>query len=146
MSQTLNLTAKFFCKYKRSDLLIHSPSLQSLWSCYMLVEVGPMKANNRRLIWQRLSKVTSKIQHRPLPSKWKKWLCWLMWGRASAAGPPGARFPSRAPLCWGSRAWAPSPLMFRGNLQVGHEVSCSSQERRQELQEEICDTVNSAAL
>lgn len=69
-----------------------------------------------------------------LPSKWKKWLCWLMCGLASAAAPAGPMFSSSpAPCCW-LPTWPPSPLMFRDVRQVGQEVSCSSHDRRHELE------------
>ena len=63
-----------------------------------------------------------------LPSKWKKWLvvwlpallgCWAM----TASPLPLATFP------FGST----SVLSFRDILQVGHDVSCSNQDLRQEL-------------
>lgn len=67
------------------------------------------------------------------PSKWKKWLCWLICGLASAAAPTGPMLSSKPPPCCWLLAWPPSPLMFRDVRHVGHEVSCSSHERKQEL-------------
>jgi len=70
-----------------------------------------------------------------LPSKWKKWLCWLMCGMASGAAPAGPMFSSKPPpaCCW-PLGWPPSALMFRDVRHVGHEVSCSSHERKHELE------------
>lgn len=68
------------------------------------------------------------------PSKWKKWFCWLLCGLASAAAPTGPMFSSTPAPCCGLLSWPPSPLMFRDVRHVGQEVSCSSQDRRHELE------------
>lgn len=65
------------------------------------------------------------------PSKWKKWLCWFRRGLPSAAA-TGTRFSSRFSLWWSSLTWWLS-VILRDILQVGQDVSCSSQDRRQEL-------------
>lgn len=67
------------------------------------------------------------------PSKWKKWLCWLRRGLPSATA-TGTRFSSRFSLWWSSRTWWLS-VILRDILQVGQDVSCSSQDRRHELTE-----------
>lgn len=67
------------------------------------------------------------------PSKWKKWLCWFKRGLPSAAA-TGTKFSSRFSPGWSSLTRLLS-AMFRDILHVGQEVSCSSQERRQELPE-----------
>lgn len=69
-----------------------------------------------------------------LPSKWKKWLCWLICGLASGAAPAGPVLSSKPPPCCWPLVWPPSPLMFRDVRHVGQEVSCSSHERKQELE------------
>lgn len=65
------------------------------------------------------------------PSKWKKWLCWFKRGLPSATA-TGTRFSSRFSLWWSSLTWWLS-VILRDILQVGQDVSCSSQDRRHEL-------------
>lgn len=74
---------------------------------------------------QRMSNVLNS------PSKWKKWLCWFKRGLPSATA-TGPRFSSRFSLWWSSLTWWLS-VILRDILQVGQDVSCSSQDRRHEL-------------